>query len=560
MGFLVKLLIIIFTGVLFYKAVFGEKGSNIGTVLFAPSDANKDCWSADTLALLTARMVFEGILPERNSLNVNDEQIINDVIEYFRLILEVVRKNTTGKIKHIMLMALTDTLGGYMKHFFLPLAKYAYYAGNVNYNNVIRVHQLYDELKNYLRTNGAGWSKAPQDLGRAIVAQPIQMQMQQITDRCKGLIYREIGNTKRSSGPKTLQIAMPYFDSKTRPSAIAIPFKTYSLRNVESKGAAYVLVKFYIASTKCLTSKDVNPISIQEFNTNLFSFIMSKVAPHFCDERFYAAFGGVLRIVETMKAEGFIKNGKVIGSYNIMPEVEEKEPDMNGQGLEEEDFGEKSMVTYSDKNPKITQDLQVKKSKSNLIMLAALATIIIWFVLGACFVCCRIRSARMKKDEQVKLLEDGRSKTPSTATSKTKCLSSMSSKTKCSTMSGKTLSCNRETCANFSSSTMTGHGDSSVTSKTSASTPKSGTRSSADSDGNKTSGTNTPKGDEPITVQTAQYYPASFACHSSMSGKYKAGSSSEDFSSKSTIKKPFVFGYDFQTTSEESSPRGKIIS
>lgn len=37
-----------------------------------------------------------------------------------------------------------------------------------------------------------------------------------------------------------------------------------------------------------------------------------------------------------------------------MPEVEEKEPDMNGQGLEEEEFGEKSMVTYSDKNPKIT--------------------------------------------------------------------------------------------------------------------------------------------------------------------------------------------------------------
>lgn len=52
----------------------------------------------------------------------------------------------------------------------------------------------------------------------------------------------------------------------------------------------------------------------------------------------------------------------------------------------------------------LQQDLQVKKSKSNLVMLAALTTIIIWFVLGACFVCCRIRSARMKKGKFFGLL------------------------------------------------------------------------------------------------------------------------------------------------------------
>lgn len=97
---------------------------------------------------------------------------------------------------------------------------------------------------------------------------------------------------------------MPYFDSKSRPSSIAIPFKAYSLRNIESKSAAYVLVKFYVAGTKCLTTKDVDPNSIQEFNTNFFGFIMNKVVPHLCDERFYAAFGGVLRIIETMKAAG----------------------------------------------------------------------------------------------------------------------------------------------------------------------------------------------------------------------------------------------------------------
>lgn len=108
---IVRFLIVIFVALPPNRIVSTNKGANIGTVLFAPSDANKDCWSAENLALLTARMVLEGILPERDSLNVNDEQMVNDVIEYFRLILEVVRKTTTGKIKHIMLLALTDTLG-----------------------------------------------------------------------------------------------------------------------------------------------------------------------------------------------------------------------------------------------------------------------------------------------------------------------------------------------------------------------------------------------------------------------------------------------------------------
>lgn len=82
-----------------------------------------------------------------------------------------------------------------MKHFFLPIAKYAYYAGNVNYNSVVKIHQLYDELKNYLRTNGAGWSKPPPGIGKNIVAQPIQMQPPENTkdDCCKGLIYTNKG-------------------------------------------------------------------------------------------------------------------------------------------------------------------------------------------------------------------------------------------------------------------------------------------------------------------------------------------------------------------------------
>ena len=97
--------------VLLFTCVSCKKHVNVGTVLFAASDAHKDCWSADSLALLTSRMILESVLPAENSVNVNNDQFVREMVAYFRLTLDVIRENTSGKTKHIMLMALTDVLG-----------------------------------------------------------------------------------------------------------------------------------------------------------------------------------------------------------------------------------------------------------------------------------------------------------------------------------------------------------------------------------------------------------------------------------------------------------------
>lgn len=66
------------------------------------------------------------------------------------------------------------------------------------------------------------------------------------------------------------------------------------------------------------------------------------------------------------------------------------------------------------------------------------------------------------------------------------------------------------------------------------------------------------------------FYPATYACHSSMAGTVRVSSSTEDASSQSgrqqqqqqqqrqqqRTNRPFVFGYDFQTSSSETTPRG----
>lgn len=84
---------------------------NIGTVLFTHADSRRECYSADEVALLTSRMMFQDLLPTEDELQIQCNENIMDLIEYFRIALSVVRCLTFGRTKHIILMAITDTLG-----------------------------------------------------------------------------------------------------------------------------------------------------------------------------------------------------------------------------------------------------------------------------------------------------------------------------------------------------------------------------------------------------------------------------------------------------------------
>lgn len=135
-----------------------------------------------------------------------------------------------------------------------------------------------------------------------------------------------------------IEIPMPFFDSRQNPSAVAIPFKRYSLRNMQSKSAAYILLKYYVAASKCLMMQNSNPDSLHNFNNQLYSWLNKYVIPRICDEKFYAAFGGVLRIYETLKKNGVGQSGsKTIGNFNIMPEVEEHEIPKDDENPEQGD-------------------------------------------------------------------------------------------------------------------------------------------------------------------------------------------------------------------------------
>lgn len=115
-----------------------------------------------------------------------------------------------------------------------------------------------------------------------------------------------------------IHIPMPLLDSKGHPGAIAVPFKVFTLRNVESKSSAYILVKYYIAARKCLLSQKSDEASIKSWQSDFLSFLNRRVLPHLGDEKFYAAFGGVLRVVASLKKEGVKPSSESEYNRNVL--------------------------------------------------------------------------------------------------------------------------------------------------------------------------------------------------------------------------------------------------
>ncbi|KAG5892858.1 hypothetical protein JTB14_022179 [Gonioctena quinquepunctata] len=354
-----------------------EKGPvsaiDTGTVLFTAADVYKQCWSPDELAILTTRMILQDLLPEVNILSIDSNEFIDDIVDYFRLLIEVVKTTTHGRKKHITLLALTDLMGGYLQFAVLPIARHAFYSGYIDFTSMIRLIQLFEELKWFLRTNGQGWSK-PIDSKPQFQVNPIDFQNETPkTGRscCDRLIFYEIEKHQKGNctdGKSDVFFPLPFFDSKVRPNSIAVPFRRFALRNIESRKASYLLLKFFISAIQCMKDKKSDKEAVAQFQNNIFGWIEKEVIPKLRDDKFYSAFGGVLRVVETLKALG----AKAAGPSTC------EGPD-----------GEDEIRAARSEGPK-------KSSKSSIIIAVMLVTIVVWFIIGTAFICYRIRKNHPK--------------------------------------------------------------------------------------------------------------------------------------------------------------------
>ncbi|XP_046590634.1 uncharacterized protein LOC107226919 [Neodiprion lecontei] len=389
------------------KKVF-KGDQNIGTVLFDRSDCGKHCWTSEEFTVLNSRRMFQDILPKVKVIDAENDQYIALLMDYFHICLECVRKLSIGKTKHLMLKALADTMGGYLHVYVLPLTRRSYYAGNIKYRNAKRLFELFDELKNFLHTNGVGWLK-PSLNKKHVKTPPIVITPPQSSVSCDGLITyparadsssgqgevsrpnpskrkRYIQRRRRTrgaggSGPVT--VPLPFLDDEVNPNSIALPFKTDTLQSLYCEQSAFSLVKYYVSSVKCIVSRSKTKFELLKFNKDMFDWLQQSVNPHLDDEKWYPAFGGVMRVISSLKETGLGDEGDKIkqgGDYQMMPKVKAstKSPEEEG-----------APPLYKGKISGNDDGNGVTFGTTELIVIALAGALLMWLLIGIILVCYR---------------------------------------------------------------------------------------------------------------------------------------------------------------------------
>ncbi|XP_050595962.1 uncharacterized protein LOC126924948 [Bombus affinis] len=382
---------------------------NIGTVLFEKSDTAKHCWTTEEFIILNSRRMFQDLLPKVKVLNYENDRYIALLMDYFHICLENVRKLSIGKTKHLMLKALADTMGGYLQVYILPLTKHSYYAGNVKYRNARKLFELYEQLKVFLRSNGAGWLNPSKKIKQTKIQAIVITSPKSSSVACDGVITysaSSIANrreTKRftfkqkkrhipkhkikSTNPRhkdesdrdneSIIIPLPFLDDDTQPNSIALPFKKNTLQSLYSERSTFALVKYYIASVKCIVSKSKEKAELEAFNREFYDWLQQSVQRHLDDEKWYPAFGGVLRVIASLEEAGAgtgPTKGAKSGTYEIMPKTGMQ------QTIEPE---EAVSPLYKE------EETGVPLGTTELILIAVVSALLVWLLVGLSLVCYR---------------------------------------------------------------------------------------------------------------------------------------------------------------------------
>ncbi|CAK9801060.1 hypothetical protein ANTQUA_LOCUS2685 [Anthophora quadrimaculata] len=375
---------------------------NIGTVLFEKYDAVKHCWTTEEFIILNSRRMFQDLLPKVKVLNCENDRYIALLMDYFHICLESVRKLSIGKTKHLMLKALADTMGGYLQVYILPITRHSYYAGNIKYRNAKKLFELYEQLKLFLRSNGDGWLSPSKEIRHAKIP-TIVITPPRSSVACDGIITypasssdygkREIEHftfkKKKRLSPKhkaknesatneePIIIPLPFLDDDVQPNSIALPFKRDNLQPLCSERSAFALVKYYIASVKCITSKTKAKKELDAFNQQFYDWLEQSVQRHLDDMKWYPAFGGVLRVITSLEEAGAgtgPTKGRKSGTYQMMPKTGTRLTVESQEGVP---------ALYKDEETGITL------GTTELISIAVVSALLVWLLVGLSLVCYR---------------------------------------------------------------------------------------------------------------------------------------------------------------------------
>jgi hypothetical protein len=180
----------------------------------------------------------------------------------------------------------------------LPIARISFYAGNTTYSVVHKLFGLYQRCKEILDTNGNGWSEPLSDFSKlARNAKKIDLKKGLSgTEAIKACETLEINQNSKEN----ILVPLPKFESDEGDdlTSIWLPLKKKHIFGTTTRASAFILFQYFVSASQCYNSQGIDQ---SNFNRKLKAWLVEKVLPRIQDEHLYPAFGGVLRIYETIK-------------------------------------------------------------------------------------------------------------------------------------------------------------------------------------------------------------------------------------------------------------------
>lgn len=277
---------------------------NVGTVLYSAKDCSKKNWNKDELALIHARIYAQKLLPPVNNGVVVNEEYVKSLLNYFKEIYKTVNlENRDAEIGETMNAAVSDALGGFLKSWLLPITKFAFYGGTVSKESAQRTVSFYDDIKNFLRSDGGGW-RIPKlaDLKHVaitIAPPPALSNTREVKNPCDELAYFE-------KGDKGLQIPVPSV-SWDNSAMMFLPLKQLTLISLNSPTSTNSLYRYYDVAKRCARISNLEA----EYDKRFESWLITNVLPHFNDEKLYYGLDSVLTLINKTREV----NDKIVNLY-----------------------------------------------------------------------------------------------------------------------------------------------------------------------------------------------------------------------------------------------------
>lgn len=279
---------------------------NVGTVIFNQKDLNgAKCWNREEISVLYARSRIQTLLPNRMIASVED------TIEYLVMCFETSQSLISSKSTYMFIIdALSDTFGGYMQVYTLPLTKKLFYEGNISVGTAMDAFQFQEDIKESLNTDGRGWAEPIKIKNDVCPSKAFDLQCKKEISYCDQIYMNEksCNDGNDNDCQRISNIPMPMVDAHLDPQVVAFPIKNMTMCSLSGPSSNGAVMGYYVTSMCCI--KEISCSTelgcrneTESWNKCFKSWLDRTFIGHLDDEVLYPAFGGVLQIVRRVNMD-----------------------------------------------------------------------------------------------------------------------------------------------------------------------------------------------------------------------------------------------------------------